>query len=373
MVSTMAEPFLGLGFSIFFWILISTSVAADPSLQEFEALHFPSELEQLKSKISFLESKIDERDYELRKKDQIILQLEKIIREKSNKVVTLESEIAFLRQKGPSDSKEHTSKEYTHTRTDELEKQVYGSCRSCFAVLLNHLQTFWHESGRPVANKAFFELLKRKAQVQQWLKIQVEVIVTERIPNLIEQCLVFTTYVKSHVRCWATKTVDMYYEVKNYGVPLALQFFQEWIPNLIEECLVFTTYVKSHVRCWATKTVDMYYIAKNYALAQALQFFQECIRNLPEQRTVVTTFVKPHVRSCATKTVDMYYKVKNYAVPQTLQFFQVHGGWYSRWFADRLSHLQSLWNENGGVVANKAYQKVLESKAQIWQWLGIHP
>ncbi|CAK9329861.1 unnamed protein product [Citrullus colocynthis] len=141
------KHFLGFRFSIFLWVLISTTVAVDDSLEDqrlaftvgalaaeaYILFDFCSVQFLEASSISLIfavlyilvylfceESKIDERDYDLRRK-----------------------------QKGFSDNKEHSSKEYTltHELVSELKKQ-----------------SLWNESGGP---RAYTKLLERKAQVSQ--------------------------------------------------------------------------------------------------------------------------------------------------------------------------------------------------------------
>lgn len=80
------------------------------------------ELDRLKSKISFLESSIDEKIHELKSKDESTKQMEKLIQEKSDRIASLHGEIESLQTKGSSNSEEQVVK--AHARAGELEKQV---------------------------------------------------------------------------------------------------------------------------------------------------------------------------------------------------------------------------------------------------------
>ncbi|KAJ3676846.1 hypothetical protein LUZ60_002570 [Juncus effusus] len=79
------------------------------------------ELEQLRSKISSLESSIELRNKESKAKDEGISKLEKIIQEKSGQVASLQSEIASLQKKS---TEEKAGK--INAKTTELEKQIDG-------------------------------------------------------------------------------------------------------------------------------------------------------------------------------------------------------------------------------------------------------
>ncbi|KAJ8750776.1 hypothetical protein K2173_015957 [Erythroxylum novogranatense] len=79
-------------------------------------------LSQLKSEIALLESRIDERTRELRSKDEKIRLMEKIIKEKSEVILLLHSELESFQLEGPNDAKEQTL--WSYVRVAELEEQV---------------------------------------------------------------------------------------------------------------------------------------------------------------------------------------------------------------------------------------------------------
>ncbi|XWS52259.1 hypothetical protein CRYUN_Cryun11dG0053200 [Craigia yunnanensis] len=109
--------------------LIFTQIASDPSPETVEAFSsdpgdstLKHEVDHLKSKISFLESTIDERSHESRSKDENVRQLEIVIQEKLDSISSLQIEIEYFQQKASLDAKEQTSSLYV--RATELEKQV---------------------------------------------------------------------------------------------------------------------------------------------------------------------------------------------------------------------------------------------------------
>ncbi|KAI3896436.1 hypothetical protein MKX03_008598, partial [Papaver bracteatum] len=79
------------------------------------------ELDQLKSKISLLESSIEDKIKELKGKDDSILRLEEVIEQKSNSIKSLQTDVTSLQKKGNVETAEQVGK--AHARAGELEKQ----------------------------------------------------------------------------------------------------------------------------------------------------------------------------------------------------------------------------------------------------------
>ncbi|KAI3443428.1 hypothetical protein Pfo_000093 [Paulownia fortunei] len=120
--------------SVFLPIIFAKYTWADPALSE-EAIVLQDhdgavtqskaaelELHQLKSKISSLETSIEDQTGKLKRKDGGIKQLEKVIEEKSNSLASLQSAVRSLQEKGSLEVKERI--EEVNTRVNELEKQI---------------------------------------------------------------------------------------------------------------------------------------------------------------------------------------------------------------------------------------------------------
>ncbi|KAF0898090.1 hypothetical protein E2562_001754 [Oryza meyeriana var. granulata] len=90
--------------------------------EEGEEVAVRAELQQLRDKISGLESGIAERSQELKVKDDSIAKLEKLIEEKSQKIASLQSDITSLQAKGSVAAEEQVGK--ANARAVELEKQI---------------------------------------------------------------------------------------------------------------------------------------------------------------------------------------------------------------------------------------------------------
>ncbi|XP_078439270.1 uncharacterized protein LOC144709568 [Wolffia australiana] len=99
---------------------IANGVADVEILEDPAALKL--DLEQMKSKISVLESSLAEEEKQLKARDESISLLEKIIKEKTETVASLQEHIESLQKKGAADTAQLLGK--AHARAAEFEKQV---------------------------------------------------------------------------------------------------------------------------------------------------------------------------------------------------------------------------------------------------------
>lgn len=87
-----------------------------------EAAVLAAELGQLRAKIHSLESHIAEQNLELKTKNDAIEKLDVIVKEKSQKIATMQNEVTSLEAKGSLAAEEQASK--ANARAIELEKQI---------------------------------------------------------------------------------------------------------------------------------------------------------------------------------------------------------------------------------------------------------
>ncbi|CAN6547469.1 unnamed protein product [Malus baccata var. baccata] len=209
------------------------------------------QLQQLKSRVSLLESSIDDKNCELRKKDESIKLMEKVIQEKSNSIALLQSAIESVQVRGsePLDVVELGDK--PHVQAGGLEKQcnlianlislsihfqlqkvndehktgiqktehdlqVAEYIKIKFTILpITYIVTYWNELGRPAFNLGIEKALKMKACGEGWTEIIVERIRTNWIPRLKKQSLEFKAYLEPNIRLVTAKTVDVYRSSKS--------------------------------------------------------------------------------------------------------------------------------------------------------------
>ncbi|TQD81810.1 hypothetical protein C1H46_032640 [Malus baccata] len=233
---------------------------ASDSAQEVADSSLALQLQQLKSRVSLLESSIDDKNCELRKKDESIKLMEKVIQEKSNSIALLQSAIESVQGSEPLDVVELGDK--PHVQAGGLEKQLQkvndeqktgiqktehdlqvaeeeivkekfgissisedltevhgGWLPHTFGVHVDYFQTYivtyWNELGRPAFNLGIEKALKMKARGEGWTEIIVERIRTNWIPRLKKQSLEFKAYLEPNIRLVTAKTVDVYRSSKS--------------------------------------------------------------------------------------------------------------------------------------------------------------
>ncbi|XP_050131954.1 uncharacterized protein LOC126608175 isoform X5 [Malus sylvestris] len=247
---------------------------ASDSAQEVADSSLALQLQQLKSRVSLLESSIDDKNCELRKKDESIKLMEKVIQEKSNSIALLQSAIESVQvkrlrediavqnkkrdeleaQASVAEQKiqelsiklENLQKVNDEQKTgiqktehdlqvaeEEIVKEKFGISSisedltevhggwlpHTFGVHVDYFQTYivtyWNKLGRPAFNLGIEKALKMKARGEGWTEIIVERIRTNWIPRLKKQSLEFKAYLEPNIRLVTAKTVDVYRSSKS--------------------------------------------------------------------------------------------------------------------------------------------------------------
>ncbi|XP_050131958.1 uncharacterized protein LOC126608175 isoform X8 [Malus sylvestris] len=225
---------------------------ASDSAQEVADSSLALQLQQLKSRVSLLESSIDDKNCELRKKDESIKLMEKVIQEKSNSIALLQSAIESVQIRYPFICGVLRSKSYMLQKVNDEQKtgiqktehdlqvaeeeivkekfgissisedltEVHGGwLPHTFGVHVDYFQTYivtyWNKLGRPAFNLGIEKALKMKARGEGWTEIIVERIRTNWIPRLKKQSLEFKAYLEPNIRLVTAKTVDVYRSSKS--------------------------------------------------------------------------------------------------------------------------------------------------------------
>ncbi|XP_062077439.1 uncharacterized protein LOC133782219 isoform X2 [Humulus lupulus] len=92
-----------------------------------------------------------------------------------------------------------------------------------------YIEAYWIKGGKQVMDILFQKALEMKAQVEDWIKLQIEMIKVDWVPILKEQWLVFVTFVKLCVQLLMEKLVDMYHVAKNYFAPHAVKVSKDLV------------------------------------------------------------------------------------------------------------------------------------------------
>ncbi|KAB1204279.1 hypothetical protein CJ030_MR8G020396 [Morella rubra] len=221
----MAAKKLLLRFFLFSCLIYSptffTRITAVSPLREPDSLDshsLKSELNHLKSRISILESTIEERNHELRGKDESIGQMERIIQEKSDTIASLQSEIESF--------------------------QVQSGCLPRWlAVHLGYFQAYtlmhWNEHGRPTFHLIIQKVVEHKAEIKKWAEPHIKTIATKWLPSVIGQWLTFIGSLEPHVQSVTAKTFEVCQATKS-SIVLHVIKVQKMADPYIQETKKFT-------------------------------------------------------------------------------------------------------------------------------------
>ncbi|XP_068327255.1 uncharacterized protein [Pyrus communis] len=281
---------------------------ASDSAQEVADSSLALQLQQLKSRVSLLESRIDDKNRELRKKDESIKLMEKVIQEKSNSIALLQSAIESVQLRKVNDEQKTGIRKTEHdlqVAEEEMVKEKFGISSisedltevhggwlpHTFGVHVDYFQTYiltyWNELGRPAFNLGIEKALKMKARGEGWTEIIVKRIRTNWMPRLKKQSLEFKAYLEPNIRLVTAKTVDVYRSSKSSIGPLVFKA-QNMADPYIQEAEKYTKPYIDPVAMVAKPHLDKLHIA--------LKPYTEMVLNAYRKVTTTTTFLHHEVK-----------------------------------------------------------------------------
>ncbi|KAM0966999.1 hypothetical protein ACFX1X_023000 [Malus domestica] len=326
---------------------------ASDSAQEVADSSLALQLQQLKSRVSLLESSIDDKNCELRKKDESIKLMEKVIQEKSNSIALLQSAIESVQGSEPLDVVELGDK--PHVQAGGLEKQV-KRLREDIAVQNKKRDEL--EAQASVAEQKIQELSiklenlqkvndEQKTGIQKTehdLQVAEEEIVKEKfgISSISEDLTEVHGGWLPHTFGVHTYIVTYWNELGrpafNLGIEKALKMKARgegwteiiverirtnWIPRLKKQSLEFKAYLEPNIRLVTAKTVDVYRSSKSSigtlvfkAQNMADPYIQEAKKYTEPYIDRVAMVTKPHLdklhialKPYTKKVLNAYRKV----------------------------------------------------------------
>ncbi|KAL7193921.1 hypothetical protein ACSBR2_025543 [Camellia fascicularis] len=336
----MAAPTLLL-FSLFLTLIFAKSTAdaetdnVDGFKPELSDSSLKIELDQLNSKVSLLESSIDDKIHELKRKDKSIKQMENIIQEKSATIALLQSDIQALQ--GSLDAKEQVGR--AHARVGELENQVEKLRKEIETQNKKRdaLETQVKVSEQKVLElnskleslhrindeqKSRIRKTERALQVaeEEMMKAKLEANTVSKelievqeawIPHwLATHLLHCQSFIVTHWREHGSPAFDVTFqkalqkkaEVEKWSEPHIETVKTIWIPIMKDQWLRFATQFGLHVKSLTAKTIEVYHASKNsiephVAKVQEMvdPHFQEVKKVTKPYIDQVTTMTKPHV------------------------------------------------------------------------------
>ncbi|PIA43853.1 hypothetical protein AQUCO_01800117v1 [Aquilegia coerulea] len=273
------------------------------------------ELEQLKSKISLLEVSIEDKARELKTKDDGIVQLQKVIDEKSEGISLLQGKIDSLQKKDSVDSEELVGK--AHARVQELENQVEQLRKEVDAQIAKknalEARTSGSESKIQELNLKLQDLLKINDEQKKRIRK------TERALQMAEEEMV-------KAKLEATSKTKELMEAHGAWLP-------RWFATHLASC---QTFIATHWNQYGKPALD---IATQKALetkAQTQKWAEphlETIKSrlvpaIKEQWVAFTIYVEPHVQSLSTKGAEFYESSKSTLTPHVVRVQELADPYY---------------------------------------------
>ncbi|XP_055822575.1 uncharacterized protein LOC129891293 isoform X3 [Solanum dulcamara] len=333
--------FLKLLLYSFLFLQIFTTISSndsEPIIDSDADSSIRLQLDQLNSKISLLESRIDESTRELRTKDARIKELENTVDLKLAKLASLQSELQLFQEKGSLTAKELVSK--ANVRATELERQIdvlrreteaQNEKKAILEISTNEAEEKILELNLKLESlqrineeqNARIRKTKRALQVaeEEMMKAKLE---ASSVSEQLEESIVMT-YWNEHGRPALDLTLKKALETKSEVVkmvePHIHSFKTKWIPAMKERSVKFAHEAGPHIQRLKTKTIHLYHESKKFMephIVNAQEVIQPYVQ---EVRKVANPYVdqvslvmKPHIEKARvllqpyTKKVHRHYR-----------------------------------------------------------------
>ncbi|RAL52976.1 hypothetical protein DM860_007744 [Cuscuta australis] len=337
---------------------IRADVGADTNVDfvRSDCQDFSTELESLKSKILTLESYVEEKVQELSAKDLVIAERDNIIKVKSDRIASLQSEISSLQKKGSLDAREQVGK--AQARADLLEKQA-ESIRN--EIELKNEKNKELEAQRILAEKQLTESNSKIMKLQKTIEEQkAKLQKTERALQVAEEEMMrarfdatikakelvkiqgawlpswLAVHLKNYQAIWEKhwqehvkpamnvmleKALETKAQTEAWAAPHVETIKSKWVPPVKEQMLLFIAYVEPHLHTLKAKTFEMYATSKNSVMPHVLKvqeiadpYFQE-----------IRKFSKPYIDQVATTTRPHVEKARLAVKPYTKKAIHAYG------------------------------------------------
>ncbi|KAE8734731.1 hypothetical protein F3Y22_tig00000715pilonHSYRG00045 [Hibiscus syriacus] len=359
-------------FSLFLALIfnqIRADASTEPAIESDSASSsaLKAELDQLKSKIRFLESNVEEKIRELKTKDEKIKEKYKIIQLKSDSITSLQTELSSLQKKGTSDAEEQVGK--AHAQALELQKQV-DKLKTELEAKLKKADSL--EARATKAENKLNELSLKLENLEKINKEQVNKIAkTDRALNIAEEELIKTKF-----------------EASSKGNEL-MEVHRAWLPPwLAMQLNRGQAFIQTHWTERGKPAVDMVVqkalekkaLAEKWAEPHVETIKTKWVPAIKDQWVVVTTHAEPHVRSLKTKTVEVYEASKTAVTPHIVKVHEIvvpyfqEAKKFSKPYIDQVATLAKPHYDNVCKVMKpfrkevvNAYGKFLESATTYHQ------
>ncbi|KZV50629.1 hypothetical protein F511_32915 [Dorcoceras hygrometricum] len=303
---------------------------------------FELELNQLQSKISYLESSIEGKTGELKEKDGSIEHLEKVIQEKSNVLLSLQSIVQSFREKASLNVGGQPGE--VDGRINDIQKQIFNLKKEVEAQTqkkndlkvrvnvakekiegmnlklenlrrINEGQQSKIRDAQCALQVAEEEMLKAKLEASLVGK-QLEEVRQAWLPSWLSTHLVhFQLFVTRHWNKNGKPVLDLTIqealkkksEVAKWMHPRIKTFETQWIPTIKSRCKTFVNDLQPMVQTLSTQAIDYYHVAHS-AIKPHVVTVLEVIDPYVQEAKIFTKPYVDHVSKSARPHVDKVLK-----------------------------------------------------------------
>ncbi|GMH06926.1 hypothetical protein Nepgr_008766 [Nepenthes gracilis] len=273
------------------------------------------EVDQLKSKIQLLENLIEKSNEKLKLKDENLVQLEKVIQEKSDNVASLQNDIELLQKKGTSDAEEQVGKAHAHV--GELQKQVDLLKKEIEA---QNMEKDALEARAAESEKKIRELnltLEDLQKINEDLKVKIYK--TERALQMAEEELMKAKFE-------ATSKSKELMEVYGAWLPT-------WLADHALSCQSFIVtkwngHGKPVIEIITQKMLEMMSQSKEWTKPHIETAKTRLIPAMKEYWVMIIENVEPHLQSISIRTAEVYAASKDAMKPHIMKIHEVTDPYY---------------------------------------------
>ncbi|KAL9226926.1 hypothetical protein vseg_002683 [Gypsophila vaccaria] len=301
--------------------LILSSILAQhdqpPLIEEFhhDSPSLSTEIDQLKSTIQLLETRLVESTQILKTKDEKIAQLEAVTQEKDNIVASLQSEVEAAQKKDTSDVENRVGK--AQARANELQKQVEKLKRK----IEEHNRTREALELRMKMSDAMIEEFGSKIDKLQKINDEQKSSIskTERALKAAEAKLM-----KAKLEA-STKSLEL--EEVHYA------WLPPWLLNHVQSSWSFVEaewneHGKPVTEMLIQKTLEKKGEAEKWAEPHLETIKTKLVPAVKEQWVIVTEYVEPHVQLLTAKTAEAFESSKTAVKPHIIRVQELADPYY---------------------------------------------
>ncbi|KAI4380207.1 hypothetical protein MLD38_006425 [Melastoma candidum] len=332
---------------VVFLVWLAGSVRADGADELRDAL---------RSKIRALESAIEEKSKELATKQEILELKEIAIKEKADKVDSLQGELLSLQKKGKLDADAQIEKAYA--RTEELEKQIEKlngeialqikqkealesriseSEKKISVLVLKHdnlektieeLRSKIRKTERAL-EVAEEELVKAKLEASSKIKQLTEVHAAWLPPWLASHWSLCQSFIETHwnehgkpaMDAIVKKAVEKKAQAEEWAAPHMEKMKTEYIPAIMEQLLALKASSEPHVKSLTVKAVGIYETSRT-AIGPHIIKLQEVADPFYREAKKLS---KPYINQAATLSKPLIEKIRLATKPYTKKVVRTYG------------------------------------------------